>query len=64
MIDLFSYALSSSHSFFTNQNNNNNTIPFRCAPGHQIDKKFYVIYGAAGGPFDHVDVSYDYHFTL
>lgn len=29
-----------------------------------IDKKFYVIYGAAGGPFDHVDVSYDYHFTL
>ena len=30
----------------------------------KVDRKFYVIYGAAGGPFDHVDVVYDYHFTL
>jgi len=30
----------------------------------QVDKKFFVIHGASGGPFDHVDTVYDYHFTL
>ena len=27
-------------------------------------RKFFVINGASGGPFDHVDMEYDYHFSL
>lgn len=40
---------------------------FDLSPLHRmnmLDKKFFVIYGASGGPFDHVDTVYDYHFTL
>jgi hypothetical protein len=31
---------------------------------NEKSRKFFAIKGASGGPFDHVDMEYDYHFTL
>ena len=31
---------------------------------NKAERKFFTIQGASGGPFDHVDMVYDYHFTL